>query len=107
MTLRRLFAALAVLPLAGCVTTVHAPERLIGQPFDAATALYGPWDARIERGGRPVYVWRRTIELADGERRSCELRVTLGFRNTIGTATLEGFQDACRMYDVRYETVTR
>jgi len=107
MTLRRLSAALAVLPLAACATTVHAPARLVGQPFDAATALYGPWEARIERSRRPVYVWRRSVELADGERRSCELRVTLGFRNTIGTATLEGFQDACRLYDVRYDNLTR
>jgi len=107
MTPRLAFAVLAAIALAGCATAVHGPARLIGQELDAATALYGPWDDQIDRNGRPVYVWRRSIELANGERRSCELRVTLGFRKTIGSAVTEGFQDACRLYDVRYESVTR
>lgn len=104
---RPLPAAFVALALAACATTVDGPARLTGQPLDAATALYGDWADRIERNGRPVYIWRRSVELTNGERRTCELRVTLGFRNTINSALVEGFEDACHLYDVRYETTTR
>lgn len=106
MMLRPASIALGAGLLAGCATTIHGPTRLIGQELDAATALYGPWAARIDRSGRPVYVWRRSVELSNGERRSCELRVALGFRETIARAWTEGFQDACRLYDVRLDSVT-
>jgi hypothetical protein len=106
MTRRRL-AALTPLVLAACATTVDGPARLAGQQLDAATALYGRWADEIVRDGRSVYIWRRSVQLSNGESRSCELRVSLGFRKTIRSAVLEGFEDACRLYDVRYKTVTR
>jgi hypothetical protein len=104
--MRRLFI-LAPLALAACATRVDGPTRLMGQQLDAATGLYGPWAAEIERGGRPVYIWRRSVKLSNGENRSCELRVSLGFRKAIRSAVLEGFEDACHLYDVRYENLTR
>jgi hypothetical protein len=93
--------------MAACATTIDGPSRLRGEELEAATALYGPWDAELIRHGRPVYIWRRSVALSNGERRVCELRVTLGFRTKIGMATEEGFDEACRLFDVRYETVTR
>jgi hypothetical protein len=98
---RRLLPALAPIALAACASTANGPARLAGQQLDAATALYGRWADQIERDGRPVYIWRRSVALPNGERRGCELRVTLGFRKTIRSTLLEGFQDACRLYDVR------
>jgi hypothetical protein len=103
--MRRLLI-LAPLVLAACATRVDGPTRLRGQQLDAATSLYGPWAAEIERGGRPVYIWRRSVKLSNGESRSCELRVSLGFRQAIRSAELEGFEDACRLYDVHYGMLT-
>jgi hypothetical protein len=98
---RRHLPVLAPIVLAACASTVTGPARLTGQQLDAATALYGQWADQIERNGRPVYIWRRSVALPSGGLRSCELRVTLGFRKTIRSTLLEGFDDACRLYDVR------
>ena len=93
--------------LGGCAgTTINGPSRLAGQELDAAVALYGPWAEEVELEGEPNYIWRRTLIVGD-KPRVCELRVQLGFRRTIRRAFLQGQPDACQLYAVRYEPVTK
>jgi len=100
-------AALALLiPLAGCASTVNGPSRLTGQDLDAAVALYGEWAEQVTLDGQPTYIWRRTL-LVNGQPRVCELRVQLGFRRTISQAFLQGLPDACQLYAVRSESLTK
>ena len=91
-------------PLSGCAGTVNGPSRLAGQELDAAVALYGAWSDSIELQGQRTYIWRRTL-IANGVPRVCELRVQLGFRQTIRRAFLEGQPEACKLYAVKYEQV--
>lgn len=83
---------------------MNGPSRLAGQELDAAVSLYGPWVESITLQGQKTYIWRRTLITA-GEPRVCELRVQLGFRQTISRAFLQGQPEACKLYAVRYEQV--
>lgn len=99
--------ALALLiPLAACASAANGPSRLTGQELDAAVALYGPWAEQIELGGKPLYIWRRRL-IQNGAPHYCELRVELGFRQTIRLATMQGLADACKLFAVRSETFAK
>jgi hypothetical protein len=99
--------ALALLiPLAACASTANGPSRLTGQELDAAVALYGPWAEQIELDGKPLYIWRRRL-IQNGESRYCELRIELGFRQVIRQATMQGLADACKLFAVRSETLSK
>lgn len=107
MPRRPLIPVLAsTLALAGCASTSNGPSRLAGQELDAAVALYGDWAESVEIYGHPTYIWRRTL-IAGDQHLVCELRVELGFRKTIRRAFLEGQPDACKLYAVRYENLTK
>lgn len=96
----------AGLGLGGCATVVNGPTRLMGENLDAATALYGPWTQEIYLQGRTLYIWRRKLITPVGDR-FCEMRVQLGFRQTIARAYLQGFPDACKLFAVRYQPETK
>ena len=102
---RPIVLALAML-LAGCASTVNGPSRLAGQELDAAVALYGEWSEEVTLDGEPTYIWRRTL-VASGGPQVCELRVQLGFRRTISRAFMQGLPDACKLYAVRSESLTK
>jgi hypothetical protein len=92
--------------LAACASVADGPSRLAGQELDAAVALYGPWAEQVELAGQPTFIWRRT--LVTGEvRHVCELRVQLGYHRTIRTAVMQGLPDACALYAVRVENLTK
>ena len=104
--MKRLIAVVLPMLLAGCATTVNGPSRLSGQELDAAVALYGEWAEQITLDGEPTYIWRRTL-MVEGKPRVCELRVQLGFRKTISRAFMQGLPDACALYAVRSESLTK
>jgi hypothetical protein len=102
----RLAAALTGLALAlgACATTGsigNGASKLPGQNLDAAVALYGPWTEEITPEGQPMYIWRRTL-VSGEEKKVCELRVTLGFKRTIGDVIIQGQPDACRLFQIKY-----
>jgi hypothetical protein len=103
--MKPLLALAMAIPIAACASTANGPSRLTGQELDAATALYGPWAEQVELKGRQVYIWRRSL-IARGGRHFCELRVELGFRQTIRTASMQGLPDACALFAVRTEALT-
>lgn len=93
--------------LQGCASAANGgPSRLAGQELDAAVALYGNYVERIELDGGPTYIWRRTLIVGE-QPRVCELRVQLGFRKTIRRAFMQGQPDACQLYAVKYEALTK
>jgi hypothetical protein len=92
--------------LGACASVGNGPARLAGQELDAAVALYGPWTEQIELAGQPTYIWRRTLVAGDVSH-VCELRVQLGFHRTIRTAVMQGLPDACALYAVRVENLTK
>jgi hypothetical protein len=104
---RLLILALAA-PLCACASggAANGPARLAGQELDAAVALYGPWTEQIDLAGQPTYIWRRTL-LVGEVRHVCELRVQLGYHRTIRTAIMQGLPDACALYAVRTENLTK
>ena len=103
--MKRAITAVALSTLCACASTANGPSRLTGQELDAAVALYGDWVDQVElEGGRPLYIWRRSL-VRGGSPRYCELRVELGFRRTIRKAYMQGFPDACKLFAVRYEPV--
>ena len=105
--MKRALAVAATILLSACAeTTINGPSRLTGQELDAAVALYGGWVEQVELQGRPLYIWRRSL-VRDGQAQFCELRVELGFRQTISRAYLQGFPEACRLFAVRYEPVRK
>ena len=97
---------LLLLAVSACATVVNGPTRLMGENLDAATGLYGPWSEQVDLEGRPMYIWRRKLITPVGDR-FCELRVRLGFRQTIAKAYLQGFPDACKLFAVRYQAQTK
>jgi hypothetical protein len=92
--------------LAACAGAESGPSRLAGQDLDAAVALYGPWADQVVLDGVTNYIWRRTL-VVDGTPHVCELRVQLGFRSTIRGGALQGLPDACRLYAVHTEALTK
>jgi hypothetical protein len=92
--------------LAGCQATVNGPTRLPGQELDAAVGLYGPWADEFEIKGQPVYIWRRTL-VKNGVPEVCELKVELGFRRTIRTASMRGVTEACQLYALRSQALSK
>ncbi|THD80618.1 MAG: hypothetical protein E7812_07770 [Phenylobacterium sp.] len=108
--MRRL-APLVLLPaviLAGCQTPAAAngPSRLAGQRLDAAVALYGPWSEEIQLEGQPAYIWRRTM-VRNGSPEVCELKVELGFRDTIRATSMRGVTEACRLFATHTQSVDK
>jgi hypothetical protein len=79
----------------------NGASKLPGQNLDAAVALYGPWTEEITPEGQPMYIWRRTLVTGD-QKKVCELRVTLGFKRTIGDVIIQGQPEACRLFQIRY-----
>jgi hypothetical protein len=92
--------------LGACASVVNGPSRLAGQELDAAVGLYGPWAEQVELDGQTNYIWRRTL-VVDGVPHVCELRVLLGFRKTIRGSAMQGLPDACRLYAVQSEALTK
>jgi hypothetical protein len=93
--------------LAGCQTAAtNGPSRLEGQNLDAAMALYGPWVEQVHLQGRPVYIWRRTL-IAAGKPYVCELRLETGFRGAISKAYLQGVPNACQLFALKEEALTK
>jgi len=103
--MRRLLALAMAIPVAACASSANGPSRLMGQELDAATALYGPWAEEVELNGQEVYIWRRSL-VRNGVAHFCELRVELGFRQTIRSAAMQGLPDACALFAVRTEALT-
>ena len=101
---------LALLPilalLAGCQSAGNGPSRLEGQNLDAAVALYGPWAEEVHLADRPVYIWRRTL-IAGGQPYVCELRLQTGFRGAVTQAYLQGVPDACKLFALKEEALTK
>lgn len=104
--MKPVLALCAALVLASCASTINGPSRLAGQEIDAAVALYGPWADEIEFEGRPLYIWRRAL-VEGGTAYYCELRVELGFRTVIRRAFLQGTPEACKLFAVRYEALSK
>ena len=95
-----LLAGLGLL-LAACTSVANGASKLPGQNLDAAVALYGPWTEENTPEGQPVYIWRRTL-IAAGDKKVCEMRITLGFRRTIGDVVIQGQPDACKLFAIKY-----
>lgn len=95
-----------LLALAGCQSIENGPSRLEGQNLDAAMALYGPWTEQTLIDGRPLYIWRRTL-IAGGQPYVCELRLETGFRDAISKAYLQGVPDACKLFALKEEALTK
>jgi hypothetical protein len=92
--------------LAGCQASVNGPSRLAGQELDAAVGLYGPWADQFEIKGQPTYIWRRTL-VRNGAPEVCELKVELGFRQTIRAVSMRGVTEACRLYALRSQALSK
>jgi len=92
------------LVLGACASSTaigNGASKLPGQNLDAAVALYGPWTEEITPEGQPMYIWRRTL-VAGEVKKVCELRITLGFKRTIGDVIIQGQPEACRLFQIRY-----
>lgn len=87
--------------LGACTSVANGASKLPGQNIDAAVALYGPWTEEITPEGPPLYIWRRTLLVGD-EKKVCEMRITLGFRRTIGDVIIQGQPDACKLFAIKY-----
>ncbi len=89
--------------LAGCATEFEGerPSTLYGQPTDAAVALYGRWDESVSLGGKHYYIWRRSVETADGPR-FCELRLEITSHGLIARRLMQGYPDACGLFAARF-----
>jgi hypothetical protein len=96
-------ALAASLAVGGCATEFEGekPSGLYGQDTDAAVALYGVWDEAVTLEGRRYYIWRRSIETADGVR-FCELRLEITNRNKIARRLMQGYPDACQLFAARF-----
>ena len=104
--MKRLLVLALMAPLAACATSGSGAAQLAGQDLEAAVALYGPWAEQIELAGQATYIWRRTL-VAGEATHVCELRVQLGFHQVIRTAVMQGLPDACALYAVRTENLTK
>jgi hypothetical protein len=104
--MRRLILLPILAVLAGCQGVINGPSRLEGQNLDAAVALYGPWTEETHIQDRPLYIWRRTL-IAGGEPFVCELRLETGFRNAVTKAYLQGVPDACKLFALKEEALTK
>ena len=92
----------AALMLSGCAigpaTDLSSP--LYGQHLDTLAALYGPWSETLTLEGRPLYVWRRMVQV-DGGEHYCEIWVETGFRKAISRRTMQGYGPACQQFALR------
>jgi hypothetical protein len=102
-TTRALLAAGAALALSACstATSIDPPSALNGKGLDTAVNLYGPPAGHVTEAKRGYYVWRRALVFND-RARGCELRVEIGYHNTISRTTMDGEPGACRMFWVQY-----
>lgn len=93
----------SVLLLSACATAFEgeAPSALYGQHSDAAVALYGRWDEAVTLQGRRYYLWRRSVETADGLR-VCELRLEITPKQLIARRLIQGYPEACELFTARF-----
>jgi hypothetical protein len=103
--MRRTATLLALLLLAGCtsVRELDPETALSGKDLDSAVGLYGPWEQKLTRNGRPTFVWRRHLVEGDAHY-YCEMSVEMGFRQTISHSYMLGFPRACELFNVRFES---
>jgi hypothetical protein len=100
---RRLLPALLTLALAGCATNaVEGTSALTGRELDSAVSLYGPWAEVIDVDHQRIYIWRRHA-VQNGTDYYCEMRVEMGFRQTIARALTRGYPVACDLFKVQFQ----
>lgn len=97
--MRTALVPVLALALSACVTTFEGerPSALYGQHLDAAIALYGPWEERLDVEGKTYYLWRRSAKLASGEV-MCELRLEVTPKHIIARRLMQGFPEACNLF---------
>ncbi|WP_411288618.1 hypothetical protein [Phenylobacterium sp.] len=97
----------AALMLSGCAIgpATDLSSSLYGRHLDTLSALYGPWSETLTLDGRPLYVWRRMVQV-DGGEHYCEIWVETGFRKAISRRTMQGYAPACQQFALREATTS-
>ncbi|MDB5448886.1 MAG: hypothetical protein JWQ52_14 [Phenylobacterium sp.] len=94
----------ALLGLSACSTPqVNGTSALAGKQLEDAIGLFGPWDQSLPLDGAPTYIWRRHA-VQNGVDYYCEMRVELGFRHTVGRASMRGYPVACELFDIHHQS---